>query len=203
MTPGRRAPGYPASPEGSDFAAGFFGVVVGEVGFGDGLGVVEELSLTVLEPEGAVAQGGDIGGAVGDEKKCACFAELVDPAHTLLDEKDVTDGEGFVDAEDVGFDMGHDSESHAQAHARGVSPDGLIHEVADFSEGADVVEDLVDFLFTQAEAGAVEVDVFTAGEFWIETAAKLKEGGDAALAPDGAGAGSEGAGDHLQEGALA
>lgn len=75
-----------------------------------------------------------------------------------------------------------------------------VDEGCEFGEVDDVVEDAFDLGFGEPEDGAVEVDVFSAGEFAVEPGAEFEEGGESASDGDAAGGGSEGAGDAFEEG---
>ena len=88
-------------------------------------------------------------------------------------------------------------------HAAGVALDGGVDELLDAGEVDDLVEFAVDFGARHAEDGAVEVDVFAAGEFGVEAGADFEQGADAAVDFDVAGGGRGDAGEDLEQGAFA
>lgn len=129
----------------------------------------ELADLAVVEPHGTVADGFDVANGVRDEEDRDAFgAEFVHLSHAALAEVDVTDGEGFVDEEDLGIDMDGHGEGEADGHAAGVGFDGLVDEVSDFGEGFNFGVAGVDLGGAEAEDGGVEIDVFATGEFGVE-----------------------------------
>ncbi len=58
---------------------------------------------------------------------------------------------------------------------------GTVDEVADFGEGLDFREAPVHVLSGEAEDGAIEIDVVSAGKFGIEAGAEFQQGGDPAV----------------------
>ena len=109
---------------------------------------------------------------------CGDFAHF---AEAFLLEGGVADGEDFVDEEDFGFEVGGDGEGQADVHAGGVALDGRVDEFLDFGEGDDLVELAGDFALAHAEDGAVEEDVFAAGELGMEAGADFEQAADAAV----------------------
>jgi hypothetical protein len=63
----------------------------------------------------------------------------VNLAHAALAEIDITDGESFINQKDLGIDVNSDREGETNRHAARVCFNGLIYEIADFSEGGDAV----------------------------------------------------------------
>src|SRR5581483_5128816 len=115
----------------------------------------------------------------------------------------VADGEDFVDDQDFGFQMGGDGEGESYFHAAAVALNGRIEELFDAGEVDDFVELLVDFALGHSEDGAVEVDVFAAGEFGVEPGADFAQAGDAAADDGPAGGGLGDAAEDFEERALA
>jgi len=92
--------------------------------------------------------------------------------------------------------------SQAHIHPAGVPFDGCVNELFNLGEGDNLIEFLSYFFFGHAEDGAVEEDVFPAGEFRVEAGAYFQETGDAALDPAFARRGCGYTGKDLEEGAL-
>ena len=174
---------------------------VGQVFGDDQFGFAEFADVAVIEPHGAVADGFDVADGVGDEEDGHAFgAEFMHLSHAALAEVDVADGECFVDEEDLRVDVDGDGEGEADGHAAGVGFDGLIDEVADFSEGFDFGVAGVDLGGAEAEDGGVEIDVLATGEFGVEAGAQFEQCSDASVGLRGSRRGLQDSRDDLQEG---
>ena len=123
-------------------------------------------------------------------------------AEAFFLELNIADGEHFVDDENLGFQVSGDSEGESDVHAGAIA----FHRGIDIAFAAGEIDDLVELRLNlslaHAEDGAVEEDVFAAGEFGVEAGADFEEGRDAALDLDLAGGGSGDAGEDLEERAL-
>ncbi|XXG30352.1 MAG: hypothetical protein WJ306_10000 [Ferrovum myxofaciens] len=71
----------------------------------------------MVEPESGIAQVDDGGGIMGDEAEGATVAEFAHETHAFLGESGITDGEGFIDDEEIGIDVGDEGEGEAGMHA--------------------------------------------------------------------------------------
>src|SRR5205807_4791590 len=155
-------------------------------------------------PERAVAEIADLVELVRDEnQRHAAILHLLNRGNALRGELLVADGEHLVDQQYVGIDVDGDGESEADVHAGGVGLDGLVDELGDAGEGDDLVEARVDLLARKPEHDAVDVDVFAAGDFGMESGAKLDERGHAAVHSHAAAGRLEDSGDELEQRRLA
>src|SRR5436309_11409173 len=109
------------------------------------------------------------------------FGHVVHLPQALFLELRVADGEDFVYYQDLRFEVGGDGEGEAGVHAAGVEFDGGVEEFFGFGEGDDFVEFFGDFGAFHAQDGAVEVDIFAAGEFGVEAGADFQQAADAAF----------------------
>ena len=101
--------------------------------------------------------------------------------------------------------LGNDVHRERQAHihpAR-IGLDRLLDEVADVGKGGNVIEACRRFLGAQAQQGATQADIFTAGEVGVEARAQLQQRGDPTIRLDAAAARVERAADQLQQGRFA
>ena len=110
-----------------------------------------------------------------------CLRDVLHLAQALLLELRIAHGQHLVHDEDFRFQVGGHGEGQAHVHAGGVAFDRGVDELLDFGEGDDLVELLRDLGLGHAEDGAVEEDVFAAGEFGVEAGADFEQAGDAAL----------------------
>ena len=101
-------------------------------------------------------------------------------AEALLLELGVADGEHLVDDQDLGFQMRRDGEGEPHIHARRVALDRRVEKFLDLGEGDDLVELPFDLGAAHAEDGAVEKDVFAAGQFGMKAGADFEQAGDPA-----------------------
>src|SRR5436190_14001635 len=118
-------------------------------------------------------------------------------------EYSVTDSQGFVDDQNVGFNARRDRKRQAHVHAAGVSLDRLMNEVADFGKAFDLREERVSFATRKAQQGRVHIDVFDAGKFGIEAGAQFEQCRYPAFVPNLSLRWLERAGDDLQQRRLA
>src|SRR5664280_1644350 len=105
-------------------------------------------------------------------------------SETLSLETGVADGEYLVDQENLGLEVGRDGESQAQIHAGGVVLYGGVEEAVDLGECDDLVELAADLGALHAQDGAVEIDVFAAGQLQVEAGAHLEQASDAPVQLD-------------------
>ena len=98
---------------------------------------------------------------------------------------------------------GGDAEGEAHLHAAGVDAHRLVDVVADFGKGFDFGHQAGNFFDAVAEELPGHEGVLPAGEIGVEAHAEFEQGGDAAGDVHAAGGGLGGAGDHLEQGALA
>src|SRR5690348_13412906 len=158
----------------------------------------------MIESDGALAERVDGVDVMRDEEDGAAgVGEVGHFAEAFFLEFGVADGEDFVDDEDFGFEMGGDGEGEAGVHAGGIVFDGSVEEFFGAGEGDDFVEAGGDFSALHAEDGAVEENVFAAGEFGMEAGADFEERAGAAGDFDFAGGGFGDAGEDFEEGGFA
>ena len=92
-------------------------------------------------------------------------------ANAAIGEDGVAHSQSFVDDEDFRFDVDSSGEGKANIHATGIFFDGAIHEVPDFSKSGDGGKNGVDFAALDSHDFTVQVNIFTPGEFRVETSA--------------------------------
>ena len=160
--------------------------------------------VSAVEHDGAVADRTDLIGVVGDEQdRTALVLERADPVDALRLESFVTNGQHFVDYEDVGVDVDGDREGEAHVHAAGVELHLRIDEVLDLAELHDVVEDPLDHLLGESQHRAVEEDVVATGELRLKSGPELQQRREAAANMDLARRRLQDAADALEQGRLA
>jgi hypothetical protein len=95
------------------------------------VGGSELADVAVFEPKAAVTDRFHITHGMRDEDDGdTAGSQLMNFAHAALAKVDISDGERFVDQEDLGVDVDGDGEGEAYGHAARVGFDGLIDEVA-------------------------------------------------------------------------
>ncbi len=132
-----------------------------------------------------------------------CLGHVAHLAQALALELGVAHRQHLVHHQDLRLQMGGHREGQAQVHAAGIALDGRVDELLHFGEVHDLVELALDLGAAHAQDGAVEVDVFPAGQFRMEAGAHLEQGADPAV---DLGVALGGVGDpreDLQQGALA
>ncbi len=160
--------------------------------------------MTLAQHDRAVAQFADLLRRMRDkDDRLALLLERADLVHALALERLIADGENFVNEEHLGVDVHGNRERETHVHAGRIELHLGVDELADPRELDDVVEGGIRLLARQAEDGGVQVDVFAAGQVFVEARAELEECSETSAAENGAGRGGEDAADHLQQGALA
>ena len=158
----------------------------------------------MVQPDDPLAELHDGGHVVGDEEdRAAAGPEAVEVLEALLLEVSITDREHLVDQEDLRLQVHGHREPEAHIHAGRVVLDRGVHEVAEAGELDDRVVVALHLAQPKAEQRAVELDVLAAGVLGLEARAELQERGDPPGDLDLAAVGSEDAGQHLEQGALA
>jgi hypothetical protein len=169
------------------------------------VGGSEECRPAVRQQQHALAEPADDLHVVRHEEHGgAGLAHPLDPLHALLLEEDVADAQGLVDDEHVGVEAGEHAEGQADEHAAAVEPDRAVEEaVGDLGERLDLRQFLLRVVGAEGEqAGAVD-DVLPAGQVGVQARAKLQEAEHAAGDAERALGGVHGAGEDLEQGALA
>src|SRR5450756_2689781 len=87
----------------------------------------------------------------------------------------VADGKHLVNQEDVRFKVGCDGEGQTHVHPARVALYGCVEELLGLCESNDLVEPRPYLPPPHAKDRAVEVDVLSTGEFWVESCSHLKE----------------------------
>lgn len=159
---------------------------------------------SLLQEDRGVADGLDRRAVVGnDQQGGAGLAETADALEALVLEIGIADRQGLVDDQDVRPPGSRHAERQAHLHAAGVGAHRLLDGLADFGEGLDIRHQRLDFLDLHAQQLPGHEDVLPAGEVRVEAHAQLEQRGDPAGHADLAAGRLGGAGDHLQQGALA
>jgi hypothetical protein len=158
-----------------------------------------------LKKEARVAKLTNRGHIVAYEKDCSPspIADFVHFSQALFLEFSVTDGENFVHNKYFRLEVRCHRKRQPYIHSTGIPFHRRIEELFDAGEVDDGVELFLDFGAFHAEDGAIEEDIFAAGEFGVEAGADFEERADAAVEFDGAGGGFGDAGEDFEEGGLA
>lgn len=173
------------------------------VGFSDFFGGAGNGDFALFEHDGTVTEAQDVIHGVSDEDDGLLTVEGGEIIITFFLEGGVADGKDFIEDEDIAFGTDSDRESEANLHTGRIIFELLVHEIFELGEFDDVVIHGGDFGIAEAKHGAIQVDVFAAGEFHIETDAKFDKGDEVAIDDDLATAGVIDAGENLEEGGLA
>lgn len=173
------------------------------VGFGDLFGATSTGDMAILKHDGAIAEAKDIFHGMGDEDDGLLAVERGEIIITFLLEGSVTNGEDFVKDEDVALGADSNREGEADLHTGRVVFELLVHKIFELGEFDNIVIHSGDLGITEAEHGAVQIDVLATSEFHIETDTKFDEGDEITIDGDLAGAGIINTGENFQEGGLA
>ena len=157
----------------------------------------------MFKENGVGTQAVDGGHVMADEEQRLCGYELAQESHAFLREKSVSHRQGLVHDKDVRIHMGDDGKGQAHDHAAGIVAHRLVDEVADIRKVHDGVVAGGDLVIAQPQDGGIQEDVLAPGEFGIEAAAQLQQGGHPSAGSHTACGGGQGPGDDLQERALA
>src|ERR1051325_1278038 len=114
-----------------------------------------------------------------EEDRPPAAAHTLHLAETFPLELRVADGEHFVHDENLRFQVRGDGEGQAHIHAGGVTLDRCVEELLDLGERDDLVEFSPDLGTCHAEDGAVEENIFAAGQLGVEAGPDLEQAGDA------------------------
>src|SRR5262249_32366740 len=90
------------------------------------------------------------------------------------------DGDHFVDDQDLRFEMRRDGKAKSNMHAAAIALHRSIKELLDIRKCNDLIELARDLGTSHPKNGAVEKDVFPAGQFGMEPCAHLEEARDPA-----------------------
>ena len=134
-----------------------------------------------------------------EQHRAAAFRDLRHLSQTLFLELGVADREHLVDDQNFGFQMRRDRKRQPHIHARGESLDRRIEKLLHVGEGDDLIEPPFDLGAPHAEDGAVEIDVFAAGQFGMKPGADFEHAGDPADELDASLVGFGDAADHLEQ----
>src|ERR1017187_3932850 len=163
-----------------------------------------QLHAAMVQPQRAITQ--DLHGLerMGHAKqRLAGAPELHNPLEALAEELLVSDTENLVDDQDVGIHVDGNREGQPHAHARGVSAQRLIDEVADAGELHNAVEPLVHLSPRKPQKRGVDPHVFGARQVSMKSRAQFEQGRHAAVNPYNAFARRTELGCDIQQGALA
>ena len=156
------------------------------------------------QQDGALAVLDDLLGAMGHQQQGGALSlEVGDALVALGGEVGVPHRQGLVDDEDVRPHGGRHAEGEAHLHAAGVGADRAVEVIANRGEGGDSRQAGGHLLATQAKELAGHEGILSAGEIGVEAHAQFQQGGDPPLDAHPAGGGLGGAGDDLEQGALA
>ena len=113
---------------------------------------------------------------MGDEDDgLVVFLEVFKVFFTFLLEGGVTDGEDFVEKEDVAAGADGDREGEADLHTGAVIFQLLVLEFFKFGEFPNVVVHFIHFLVRETKKSAVHINVFASGELRIKANAELNK----------------------------
>ncbi len=101
------------------------------------------------------------------------------------------------------FEMRGDREGKAHVHAGRIAFDWSVEKPVDLGESDDLVKLLPDVLAAHAEDGAVEIDIFTAGQLGMKSGAHFEQTRHASVQGDPALRGLGDTAEYFQQGALA
>ena len=87
----------------------------------------------------------------------------------------------FVHQEDLRLQVGRHRKGQADIHAGGIALHRGVQELLHLGEGDDLVELPVDLRLFHPQDGAVQIDVFPAGEFGMKAGAHFQEGAHPAV----------------------
>lgn len=158
----------------------------------------------MIEPKDLGAHFLDLGQVVGDEEDGGAAAhEFEHAGMTFFLEGGVADGEDLIDDKDFGVDDGGDGEGEASEHTGGIIADGGMNEVAELGEVDDFLILLLEEVLLIAEDGAVEENIFAAGEVEVKAGAEFEHRDDIAAAGDRALGGLQDTRNNLEQSAFA
>ena len=136
-------------------------------------------------PGAKVADGAHV---VGDEEDGAALGvgNVLHLADGFLLEFGVTDGEDFVDDEDLGVKVCGDGKAEANGHAGRIAFDGCIEVTFAAGEVDNFIEFSGYLLSRHAHDGSVHVDILASCHLAMETGSDLEERSYASTGTDGA-----------------
>ena len=137
------------------------------------------------------------------EHRASAFGNLVHLAKAFLLEINIPYREHFVNDQDLRLQMSGYRKRQAHVHPARIPLHRRVEKLLHLGEGDDLVEAVGDFGAFHAEDGAVEEDVFAAGELGVEAGADFEEAADAAVELDFAGGRFRNLGEDLEQGAFA
>ena len=141
------------------------------------LGIAFCLLMSLVEKNDTVTVLGYRAEVMADEEdRLPGLLELLELVVALGLEEDVTDGESFIDDEDLRVDIDRDGKGEADEHTGGIGLHGLIDEITDVRERDDVVEPRIHLLAGESHDRPVHIDVLEPCIFLIETSAQLEQG---------------------------
>jgi len=133
----------------------------------------------------------------------ALLAEFTDAVEALVLEVGIPHRQRFIDNQHIRAVRGSHAEGQPHLHAAGVHPHRLVDVVADLGKGFDLGHEAADVLDTVTEQLPGHEGILPTGKIGVEAHTQFEQGGDPAGDVDVAGGGLGGAGDHLEQRALA
>src|SRR5436853_2810461 len=93
----------------------------------------------------------------------------------------VTDRQHFVDQKNLRIEVSREGKREPDIHAARIALDRCVEELLDLGKSNDLIELLSNFCAAHTKNGAVQIDVFPAGQFRMKTCANLEERADPAV----------------------
>ena len=131
--------------------------------------------IAAIQIDRPLAQALDRAGVMADEQHAgARLLQSGHGAHALGLKVHVAHRQRLIHDHDVRLGNDVHRERQAHIHPARIGLDRLLDEVADVGKGGNVIEACRRFLGAQAQQGATQADIFTAGEVGVEARAQFQ-----------------------------
>ena len=159
---------------------------------------------TTVEQDGPIANALNGGFVVRHHQQSrALLAELANPVKAFVLKVRVANRQRFVDNQDIRTFCGRYAESQAHLHTAGINPDGRVDVFANLGKRLDFRHPLRDLLGRHAQQVTRHDGVLTTGEVRVKPHAQLKQRSQSSGHLSAAGRRLRGAGNQLEQRALA
>src|SRR6266853_5909287 len=110
------------------------------------MNIAVHTNLARVNPNPAAGEAANLIELMRDEDDCAsCAGDIAHLAEAFFLEIYVTDGQDFIDEENLRLEVSSDSESQADVHASGVVLNGGVNKLFEFGKRYDFIELAFDF----------------------------------------------------------
>ena len=113
---------------------------------------------------------------MGNKEDCfSCFLHLLKTTETLSLKSNITDGESFIDDQDVRVSIHSRCKSKPDIHAAGVGADRVLNKLADAGKLDDILETILNLFSGNTQQCRIQINILPTGKRGIKARAELQQ----------------------------